>query len=175
MVGLAETYVLFANIEILSQVNRLLLAMVRTKTHLFGEHAHHGARLCFQLEKEHKLPPEKQNVGRVFLDMVMPMKVYITYFTNYPQACQRLQELKNTKSGLSDFLEVHDHPARHMLCTPLADDRSVLSVQRTRLHPDSNLQDLNSMLIKPIQRISKYPLLLRVRAGGGVIGGAVYR
>ncbi|ELR10970.1 RhoGEF domain containing protein [Acanthamoeba castellanii str. Neff] len=70
MVGLAETYVLFANIEILSQVNRLLLAM---------------------LEKEHKLPPE-QNVGRVFL---------------------------------------------------------------------SNLQDLNSMLIKPIQRISKYPLLLR--------------
>lgn len=116
MVGLAETYVLFANIEILSQVNRLLLAM---------------------LEKEHKLPPEKQNVGRVFLDMVMPMKVYITYFTNYPQACQRLQELKNTKSGLSDFLE------------------------RTRLHPDSNLQDLNSMLIKPIQRISKYPLLLR--------------
>jgi hypothetical protein len=110
MVGLAETYVLFANIEILSQVNRLLLAMVRTKTHLFGEHAHHGARLRFhlQLEKEHKLPPEKQNVGRVFLDMVMPMKVYITYFTNYPQACQRLQELKNTKSGLSDFLEVHD-------------------------------------------------------------------
>jgi hypothetical protein len=59
-----------------------------------------------QLEKEHLLPPEQQNIGQVFLNMVMPMKVYITYFTNYPQACQRLLELRQNKSGFAEFLEV---------------------------------------------------------------------
>ena len=37
--------------------------------------------VILQLEKQNLLPPEEQNIGRVFLDMVMPMKVYITYFT----------------------------------------------------------------------------------------------
>jgi hypothetical protein len=30
-------------------------------------------------------------------------------------------------------------------------------------HPDANHQSLDSFLIKPVQRLCKYPLLLRVR------------
>jgi len=68
--------------------------------------------------------------------MAVSLKIYIPYCSNQPAANDRVQELKQTvQNGL----------------------------KKMRLHPDSKGLELSGMLIKPLQRLCKYPLLLRVR------------
>lgn len=114
----ADLTVIFSNIELIYQVNQSLT--------LSGS----------KLDKEYRKDGHHQNVGQVFLDMAVSLKIYIPYCSNQPAANDRVQELKQTvQNGL----------------------------KKMRLHPDSKGLELSGMLIKPLQRLCKYPLLLRVR------------
>ena len=64
--------------------------------------------------------------------------MYTTYCANQPKALAALDRLSKT-AAFSEFL------------------------QECLLNPDTRALTLFSFLIKPIQRICKYPLLLRVR------------
>lgn len=68
-------------------------------------HQHFLLDIAAQLEQVHQQSPHEQNVGSIFLDLAVAMKVYITYCSNHPAACQRLQELRKNVPAMNDFLE----------------------------------------------------------------------
>ncbi|KAL6072759.1 Round spore [Balamuthia mandrillaris] len=77
-----------------------------------------------------------KSVGQAFLSVVDYLKLYSVYCGNQENALNQINKLRSSNSEFDSFLEY---------CHSLPDLRSL---------------DLYAFLIKPIQRICKYPLLL---------------
>ncbi|TPX30848.1 hypothetical protein SeMB42_g07856 [Synchytrium endobioticum] len=75
-------------------------------------------------------------VGDIFIRVIDYMKMYTLYCSNYPYALVKLQALKHSKA-VQKFLN------------------------QCQAMPECRLLPLSTYLIKPVQRICKYPLLLR--------------
>ncbi|KAL6056682.1 Pleckstrin-like proteiny domain-containing family G member 6 [Balamuthia mandrillaris] len=93
--------------------------------------------LLTSLEGLEGMPVEQQNLGERLSSFVDFLKMYIQYCGNQALAINRLMELKRANSELKSKLE------------------------EMKQIPECNLLDLESFLIKPLQRITKYPLLLK--------------
>eukprot|EP01103_Thecamoeba_quadrilineata_P019369 TRINITY_DN7811_c0_g1_i1.p1 TRINITY_DN7811_c0_g1~~TRINITY_DN7811_c0_g1_i1.p1 ORF type:complete len:1075 (+),score=239.15 TRINITY_DN7811_c0_g1_i1:45-3269(+) len=77
------------------------------------------------------------NVGSSFCFMMDFLKLYAVYCTNHPQAVLLLDSLRKSNSKFDSFLKDQQE---NLLCRGLP---------------------LNGFLIKPVQRVTKYPLLLK--------------
>lgn len=84
-----------------------------------------------------RLPTEQSNVGERFLSFIEYLRLYTQYCSNQTQAGTRLKELKEAKPELHQLLE------------------------EMRDLPDINRLDLESFLIKPMQRLTRYPLFFQ--------------
>jgi len=87
-------------------------------------------------EKRQKENPYVEEIGDIWLTMNEYLKMYMLYCGNYAYAITRLEDLKSSKS-FTKFLNTQFHKK------------------------ESRSLKLESFLIKPVQRICKYPLLLR--------------
>jgi hypothetical protein len=90
-----------------------------------------------QLKSMHKLPAAEQQAGTVFLKLADYFKMYTVYCYNQSEAVKRVDQVKRENPKFNKFLDekVND--------------------------PECRSLDLNSFLITPIQRICRYPLLLK--------------
>ncbi len=154
--------VVFSNVEQLRMLNEELLT---------------------SLQGVEELPAAEQDVGRRFARFVDFLKMYFEYCANQAAAIERLQELKKAKPQLQQVLEVpriqctHTHTHTHTRGTTHAhahahtrhDTRTTAHTklmskptkQEIKNRPECSLLDLESYLIKPMQRVTKYPLLLK--------------
>jgi hypothetical protein len=83
------------------------------------------------------LPLDESNTGQRFLSFIEYLRVYTQYCTNQTQASTRLKQLKATKPELNQLLE------------------------EMRELPEIKRLDLESFLIKPMQRLTRYPLFFQ--------------
>ncbi|KAK5582398.1 hypothetical protein RB653_003981 [Dictyostelium firmibasis] len=90
-----------------------------------------------ELEKERDPLCENISVGQTFLDMSHYLKMYTTYCSNQQNALKILEEEKLKNQPFREYLEfcMNDSVCRGL--------------------------PLNSFIIKPVQRICKYPLLIK--------------
>ena len=153
--------VVFSNVEQLRMLNEELLT---------------------SLQGVEELPAAEQDVGRRFARFVDFLKMYFEYCANQAAAIERLQELKKAKPQLQQVLEVpriqrtthtHTHTQRtthaHAHAHTRHDTRTTAHTklmskptkQEIKNRPECSLLDLESYLIKPMQRVTKYPLLLK--------------
>mgnify|MGYP001094794052 CR=1 FL=1 len=139
MLSTADVQAVFAYIEPIFQINKMLLQ---------------------HLEDLATQPFEQQNMGIVFLEMVYVLltiswrrlnlfqkppllkvpffKVYNDYCVNHSRATKTLIRLRKSDPALQEYLEA------------------------MRAHPHCKFLDLESLLIKPLQRVCRYPLLVKV-------------
>jgi len=87
-------------------------------------------------EKRQEENPYIQEIGDIWLTMLEFLKMYMLYCGNYAYAITQLEDLKSSKS-VTKFLNTQFQKK------------------------ESRSLKLESFLIKPVQRICKYPLLLR--------------
>ena len=99
----------------------------------------------FKKVEEAEGDDRQAKVADAFLDVADYMKIYTVFCSNQPISSAKVQELM-TSSQFEAFL---------------AEKADVSVLEESR-----NL-DLNAFLIKPVQRICKYPLFLRVRREPG--------
>jgi len=92
--------------------------------------------LLSAFEKRQKENPYVEEIGDIWLTMLEYLKMYMLYCGNYAYAITKLEDLKRSKS-FNKFLMTQFHKK------------------------ESRSLKLDSFLIKPVQRICKYPLLLR--------------
>lgn len=88
------------------------------------------------LEERYEQNIVVETIGDILLRVVEFFKIYSFYCTNYPEALVFLQTLRS-REFLSELAALERNPRLRSL-------------------------NLASFLIKPIQRICKYPLLIRV-------------
>eukprot|EP00026_Physarum_polycephalum_P000965 Phypoly_transcript_00966.p1 GENE.Phypoly_transcript_00966~~Phypoly_transcript_00966.p1 ORF type:complete len:1258 (+),score=169.69 Phypoly_transcript_00966:20-3793(+) len=93
--------------------------------------------LVTKLEAVIRKPPENQNIGEVFIDMMPYLKVFLEFCSNHGEARAAVEHLKIKNPQFSKFL---DDCLRN---------------------PECRLMEFESFLIKPMQRITRYPLLFR--------------
>jgi hypothetical protein len=135
--------VVFSNVEQLRMLNEELLT---------------------SLQGVEEKPADDQDVGRRFARFVDFLKMYFAYCANQTAAIERLQELKKAKPQLQQVLEVRVHmwcPFAVLATVLIMLRRGNAGEQEIKNRPECNLLDLESYLIKPMQRVTKYPLLLR--------------
>ena len=141
---------LFKNVEVLFEVNKKLLAL---------------------LEIEEQKEPHLQQFGRVFLDMVRACVCLcavldahsLTHHRPYACACRvysQMDELKKYNSYSANNEQAGDTVNKLTKANP---SFAALAEEVKRLEECKKL-DLAAYIIKPFQRICRYPLLLRVRA-----------
>lgn len=118
-----------------------------------------NGELLTSLQGVEELSPQDQDVGRRFACFVDFLKMYYQYCANQTTAVERLQELKKSKPQLPQALEVWELRlyARYDWSLTIARQPN----QEIKNRPECNLLDLESFLIKPLQRVTKYPLLLK--------------
>eukprot|EP01127_Copromyxa_protea_P024004 TRINITY_DN9269_c0_g1_i1.p1 TRINITY_DN9269_c0_g1~~TRINITY_DN9269_c0_g1_i1.p1 ORF type:complete len:496 (-),score=114.68 TRINITY_DN9269_c0_g1_i1:40-1527(-) len=104
----------------------------------------------YEINKDHVLAPMnakfqeniketwKLSLGEIFLSLQDHLKAYTDYCSNQPLALAMLKSLETEKPEFAQFLD------KTMMENPIARNLSLLS-----------------FLIKPVQRLCKYPLLLR--------------
>src|SRR3989338_1479192 len=83
-------------------------------------------------------PFPEQSVGAVFVSLGDYLMVYSDYCTNQTAACDHLKRLTKKNKRLAAFLE-----------------------KQRKENPELRGLSLEDFLIKPLQRITRYPLLLR--------------
>jgi len=98
-----------------------------------------NCKLLLKLEVESKLDPGEQMLGKIFLDVSMELMSYSVYCGNHPFMTLLLIQLKTQNPEFIKFLN----------------EVKLNQKERTR-----NL-DIGDFLIKPLQRICKYPLLIK--------------
>eukprot|EP01080_Neovahlkampfia_damariscottae_P009289 gene9289-1377_t len=76
-------------------------------------------------------------IGKVFVDMALYLKIYPEYINGFDEASALLEELCESKKGLGSFLE------------------------KQSAAPECEGLPIQGFLIKPVQRIPRYKLLLR--------------
>eukprot|EP01130_Rhizamoeba_saxonica_P012134 TRINITY_DN5092_c0_g1_i2.p1 TRINITY_DN5092_c0_g1~~TRINITY_DN5092_c0_g1_i2.p1 ORF type:complete len:458 (-),score=77.65 TRINITY_DN5092_c0_g1_i2:42-1415(-) len=84
------------------------------------------------------IPISQVNFGDVFLELADHLRVYSEYCSNQPNALAELSRLRNENQDFASFVS-----------------DAMLKEERVKG------LDINSYLIKPVQRLCKYPLLLR--------------
>ncbi|ELR11300.1 RhoGEF domain containing protein [Acanthamoeba castellanii str. Neff] len=121
-----------------------------------------NTELMNDLLKIKKSKPSTQNIGEIFLKLADYLKMYTQYCSNQGRALAEIENLKKTNPQFSTFLEAQPprspptlSPFPKLIADPL--DLAVECKKNERCHR----QDIGSFIIKPIQRICKYPLLLR--------------
>ncbi|KAI8895110.1 hypothetical protein BC833DRAFT_602380 [Globomyces pollinis-pini] len=92
--------------------------------------------LLRELEKRQSVNPIVNMVGDVFIRVSDYLKMYTMYCSNHPYALMKLQAMRQQKS-ISKFLD------------------------SAYKNPSSRNLDLPNYLLKPVQRVCKYPLLIR--------------
>lgn len=97
-------------------------------------------RLLVMLNAEWEKPAKEQKVGDVFISMLEDLKKYKPYCANQVTTEETIERLLRENKDFGLFVE---------------------EVQKM---DESNRQSVQSYLLKPFQRITRYPLLLRVRA-----------
>lgn len=94
-------------------------------------------RFLIRVEQTNALPEEEQNWGKLFCSFAQGFDVYETYIANQKKceetAMREFDKLKET-GGPAELRQIVESPTH-----------------------------LTAFLLKPFQRLSKYPLLLRVR------------
>ena len=93
--------------------------------------------LLRQLEVESKKPPSQMDAGQLFLDFADKFQVYAIYCANANAAKKRMEALALSNKRFAEFCE------------------------KARGHSAHKGLDIGSFLIKPLQRLCQYPLLLR--------------
>jgi len=88
-------------------------------------------------EKRQKENPYVDEIGDIWLTMNEYLKMYLLYCSNYAYALTKLENLKSSSKNFTKFLNTQFQK------------------------PQSRCLHLDSFLIKPVQRICKYPLLLK--------------
>jgi hypothetical protein len=85
------------------------------------------------------------NLGQVFISHSFALKLYARYVSNFEQASERLHEAERNEK----------------LVAWLRERRIALEATSARSGLGSRSNDLHTLLIKPVQRIPRYELLLR--------------
>lgn len=95
--------------------------------------------LLANIEAESRKDIPQQLMGQVFLEMAQSNRfdVYTEYCANHNRAREMINKILETNSAFATFLD------------------------QTRTRDTKKLMDVKCYLIKPLQRICKYPLLLR--------------
>ncbi|ORX64662.1 Dbl homology domain-containing protein [Anaeromyces robustus] len=88
-------------------------------------------------EKRQQQNPYVDEIGDIWLTMNEYLKMYLLYCSNYATALTKLENLKSSSKSFAKFLNTQFQK------------------------PESRCLHLDSFLIKPVQRICKYPLLLK--------------
>ncbi|KAL6073123.1 RhoGEF domain containing protein [Balamuthia mandrillaris] len=96
-----------------------------------------NTELLEKLRKVKKNKPSTQNIGEIFLSMADYLKMYTQYCSNQGRALAEIERLELENERFKEFLE------------------------QCKSKPRCQRQDIGSFIIKPIQRICKYPLLLK--------------
>lgn len=121
---------IFLNVETLMFVNVELLRILEMR---LGELAAGG--------KEITLDGVVKVFAKSFLDVLPFFKLYSEFCHQYTHAVDRLLLLRNTNSAANDFI------------------KDIERTQAEEPDPSKRTLTLSSLLIKPVQRICKYPLL----------------
>lgn len=95
-----------------------------------------NVQLQKDLAEQIRLPVLRQTLGDVFLKLADYFRIYMQYCANQDAATQAVDQLRRTNAQFASFLETAESNPR---CRSL---------------------DLGAYLIKPVQRLCKYPLLL---------------
>ena len=96
--------------------------------------------LELKLQKEEgNLESLLKNIGEIFCEFAPLFKLYAVYCSNQPNIHDRILQFKEENSKFDNFLK------------------------RTQKKRECRKLDLEAFLITPLQRLCKYPLLLRVR------------
>jgi hypothetical protein len=136
-----EQNAIFSNIELIHGVNVQMLAaleknMLVPSASALGEAAGPDAAASAASDDAAEALAASPNVGKVFLDMAHYFKMYTVYCANQPTALAAIDAAKARNPAFDSFLQ---DCMQMPLCRGLT---------------------LFSYLIKPVQRICKYPLLL---------------
>ncbi|KAJ3342836.1 cytochrome c oxidase subunit 1 [Gonapodya sp. JEL0774] len=108
-----------------------------------------NSELLRLLEERQMRSAVVHDIGDIFLRMSDYLKIYNIYCSNHPYAIVKLKQL-STQKQLAKFLE----------SVPKSFVAATLSTPDPQMQLQLSL-GLESFLLKPIQRICKYPLLLR--------------
>lgn len=96
-----------------------------------------NSRLLKQLEEEAEKPPIEQSIGKVFLNASQELLQYSNYCTNQVSSEEIVQQQLRENQRFAEFAaDVHKMEESHSL-------------------------EIQSFLMKPFQRICRYPLLLK--------------
>eukprot|EP00835_Amoeboradix_gromovi_P006225 NODE_694_length_5096_cov_0.086652.p1 type:complete len:953 gc:universal NODE_694_length_5096_cov_0.086652:4850-1992(-) len=95
-----------------------------------------NSELLKKLDEKHLLNPIVEEIGDIWSNITDYMKVYTMYCSNHPYALMRLEKCNNIKA-FNKF------------------------AMQTQQLPECRSLPLSSYLLKPVQRICKYPLLIR--------------
>ena len=90
-----------------------------------------------KLESSDETPPTL-NIGKIFSDKADLFKLYAVYCSNQPNIHDRLEDLQDDSEELCTFMK------------------------KCFRRPECRKLDIESFLISPLQRLCKYPLLLKV-------------
>eukprot|EP00834_Sanchytrium_tribonematis_P002560 NODE_82_length_22625_cov_0.476516.p1 type:complete len:909 gc:universal NODE_82_length_22625_cov_0.476516:5472-8198(+) len=95
-----------------------------------------NSELLKKLDEKHIISPVIEEIGDIWSNITDYMKVYTMYCSNHPYALMRLEKVNNIKA-FNKF------------------------AQQCQISPECRNLPLSSYLLKPVQRICKYPLLIR--------------
>jgi len=93
--------------------------------------------LLAELQAQASLPVEEQRIGSAFITLSKCLLLYSDYCNNQEQADELYTKLKGNSDTFNNLMK------------------------ENMAKPESQRLDLNSFLLKPVQRVCKYPLLLR--------------
>jgi hypothetical protein len=109
--------------------------------------------LLDELKKQAALPVEKQLIGKVFVRLSDFSKMLVQYCGAQPQFLQQVEDDRKIDKHLDSFLEV----CCCAFCFLLFDQNCLLKEAKGKARG----LNLGQLLLKPVQRICKYPLLLQ--------------
>jgi hypothetical protein len=96
-----------------------------------------NSRLLAKLEEQEALPPKEQKIGAVFVSMLEEFSNYDPYCTNQVSSEETVQKMLKENPRFAEFAE------------------------EVRQMEESHNLEIQTFLMKPFQRICRYPLLLK--------------